>query len=344
MVCTSQTQIINYVKHINNVYKEQGLSDPIIDVLCDSWRDSTKLQYSVYLRKWQKFCLDKNIMFISPCLNDVLCFLLDLSNAGLAYSSINSACSALSSLVKIDGCNVGKHPTVIRFMKGIFNRKPSLPRYDCTWDVNMMLNFLKSLPVCSKISLKLLTYKLCMLLLLLSGQRTQSIHMLNLNNMQLSDSHLKFQIPKLIKTSKPGRHCGEVNFKAFAPDRRLCIVTVAKEYIKRTQSLRDKSGQLLISFNRPYKSVAKCTISNWIKKVMTLAGIDCSVFKPHSVRSAASSKAALVNVPVETILKAACWSNSKTFATYYDKPIVKNFGDELLNRFVQPNVNVLSNA
>ena len=47
---------------------------------------------------------------------------------GISYSVINTACSALSSCIMIVGCPVGKHQTVCRYLKDVFNKRPALPK------------------------------------------------------------------------------------------------------------------------------------------------------------------------------------------------------------------------
>lgn len=37
---------------------------------------------------------------------------------------------------KVDGYAIGEHPTVVRFMKGIRNIRPSVPRYKTTWNTD----------------------------------------------------------------------------------------------------------------------------------------------------------------------------------------------------------------
>ena len=70
----------------------------------------------------------------------------ELFNSGIGYSGINTAKSALSSLIGIvANIDIGSHLLVRRFMKGIFNKKPSLPKYNVTWPVNTVLNFIQSL-------------------------------------------------------------------------------------------------------------------------------------------------------------------------------------------------------
>ena len=77
----------------------------------------------------------------------------------------------------VHGMPVSKHSLVKRFMKAAFNIRPALLKYNDTWDVNLLLNYFKILSPVSKISVKMLTRKLSMLLLLLSGQRGQTIHL-----------------------------------------------------------------------------------------------------------------------------------------------------------------------
>ena len=55
-----------------------------------------------------------------------------------------------------------------------------------------------------------------------------------------------------------------------------------------------------------------------------LAGVDVSVYKPHSVRSATTSKAKRNHASLDEIMKTAGWSSAATFAKFYDKEIVSN--------------------
>ena len=78
-----------------------------------------------------------------------------------------------SHLVKID--------FFCRFLKGVFEIKPTIPKYSKIWDVGQVLTYLQSLNLNAEMSLKQLTHKLVMILALLTGQRCQTIHKLTLN-------------------------------------------------------------------------------------------------------------------------------------------------------------------
>ena len=59
--------------------------------------------------------------------------------------------------------------------------------------------------------------------------------------------------------------------------------------------------------------------------MMSKAGIDINVHKPHSVRSAATSKAKAANASLVEIMQTAGWSSAATFAKSYDREIEQGF-------------------
>ena len=92
-------------------------------------------------------------------------------------------------------------------------------------------------------------------------------------------------------------------------------------YVDRTSELRGESDHLLIGYQKPHKPVATNTIARWIKVVIAKAGIDTDVSKAHSTRAAVTSAAKGKQVPIDTILSAAGWTNENTFSRFYNKPI-----------------------
>ena len=224
----------------------------------------------------------------------------------------------MSTYITVDGAPVGTHPLMKKFMKGVFQLRPALPRNEVTWDTSVVLDYLRRQSPVRSLDLKKLTFKLVMLLALLTGQRCQTLHAITLDNLTLTKNHLKLRFRTLLKHSRPGKHLAEITIKGYAPDRRTCVTTVLAEYLLRTRNLRH-SNQLFLSYMRPHKPVTKDTIARWVKTVLVYSGIDTNIFTAHSTRAAATTKAKLRNVPLGTILKTAGWSSDKTFAKYYDK-------------------------
>ena len=246
----------------------------------------------------------------------ILKFLTMLFKKGLTYNFLNVAHSSLSSFVILDrGNTVGTHPLTSRFMKGVYTLRPPIPRYEYTWDVHIVFDYLCKLAPADSLNLKNLTLKLVMLIALVSAQRSQSIHKLSLDNMYYKGSTTNFQITSLIKQSKPGMGGLTVKLPAYPVDRRLCVLTYLKHYINRTRKLQGKDAQLFISFKKPHRPVSK-DISRWINLVMKDSGVDVTCFKPHSTRAAATSAADKLGVPISLILQTAGWSNERTFRQY----------------------------
>lgn len=297
----------------------------------EGWRGGTRELYGVYLRKWLTFCENRGTQVFQPMIGEVLQFLHTLFLDDKGYSVINTARSALSTFIRIDGNPVGQHPFVTRFCKSVFNQRPCLPKKGVIWDVEVVLTYLRTLSPVKWVSTKLITHKLTMLLLLLSGQRGQTIHLLDTRNMTLTKSKLKFRIGDLVKQTAPNRHVNELAFRAYAPDRRLCIITVIEEYLRRTRPARGSCTNLLLTYGKPVKAASRDSIRRWTREVLKSAGIDTSIFSPHSVRSASTSKAVL-RLPLNTILQTAGWTRESTFRKYYKKDITegKSFQEAIL--------------
>ena len=52
------------------------------------------------------------------------------------------------------------------------------------------------------------------------------------------------------------------------------------------------------------------------------AGIDTTIFKPHSTKGASTSAAKAFNVPVQVIMNTAEWRSVSTFDKFYDLPVL----------------------
>ena len=248
----------------------------------------------------------------------------------LSYTSLNTARSALSCILVLDtGTPFGQHPAVKRLMTGFFNMHPPKPRYAHTWDVKIVLNLLKSWNPVSKIDLKTLTLKLSMLLALVSGQRVQTLCMLDLRHCSQSTDEYIFTFQEPLKHSRVGKSSQIVRLKAYTPNKGLCVYRTLVEYVKRTKKLR-KDHRLLISYVKPHGHVSRDTVARWLRTVMSKAGINVDIFKAHSCRSAVHSKAKASFVPIDTILSTGGWASADTFSKFYDRAVV-SFETGILN-------------
>ena len=170
----------------------------------------------------------------------------------------------------------------------------------------------KGLPSLQDLQLKTLTLKLAMLCSLVTGQRIQSLHLMSLDHMSKGPDHCVFHIQDIVKQSAPGRKQPELIIPVFRAEPKLCVFSHLMEYLHRTEKLRGEEKRLFVSYIKPHKWVSKDTIVRWIKSVMESAGIDLTIFKPHSTRAATTSKAHASDVPLSSILEAGSRKNECT--------------------------------
>ena len=208
----------------------------------------------------------ENLHSLHPSVADVIPFLTALFEKDLSYSSLNTARSALSTIVTVDGVSIGRHPLVVRFLKGVFNLRPPVSRHKEVWDVSTASKFLKTFSPVASLSLKNLSLKVVMLLSLVTAQRGQTLHLLDISLMSTYDSSIVFTFSKPVKESNPRTQVKPLVLKAYTHDESLCVFSTLKQYLQRTKILRVTAGsQLLIGFQKPHKAVSQDTISRWDK-------------------------------------------------------------------------------
>ncbi|XP_023316861.1 uncharacterized protein LOC111694154 [Trichogramma pretiosum] len=238
------------------------------------------------------------------------------------------------SLISKD--KIGENTDISRFMKGVYRLKPVKPKYDYTWDVSIVLDFLELLDVQT---IENLTIKTILLLALSTAQRAQTLSLIKISNIVISNRGLEIKIPDRIKTSKVGNNQPLLQLPKLIEKPDLCVYSTILLYIDKTKNLRGDIDNLFISLNKPYRAITAETVSRWIKRGLFMSGIDTTIFTGHSTRHAASSKALQKGIDIDTIRRTAGWSEkSRTFANFYNRPIVTD-SFELANLVLRCNQN-----
>ena len=158
---------------IRTALSRKGVPSEAADIM-ESWKKS-KEQYNVYIKKWISFC-GTHTDPIQPTVNNILAFFVSLFRKGVKYSVFQTARTAIINFTSIcSGTDFSTHPLIKRFMTGVFAKRPSLPKYTSIWDVNIVLSYIYRM---ENTTLFQLSCKLCMLFLLLTAQRCQTLHMI----------------------------------------------------------------------------------------------------------------------------------------------------------------------
>ncbi|XP_064461987.1 uncharacterized protein LOC135372255 [Ornithodoros turicata] len=315
---------------------DPGLSGEAAELISASWRRGTKLVYSACWRKWDSWCSTRSMDSLSPPITAVLNFLAHLHfNERLAYRTINCYRSALSQIIgSCEGYPLCEHPSVSRLLRGVFNLNPPLPKYTTTWPVEVVTSYISSLGSNSSLPLRLLTYKLTMLLALATAGRSADLRLLSTEGIRQRVLGWDIALNGLRKTSRPSGTAPSLFIPALPQEPLLCPVLCLQSYIARTLPHRNSCPQLLLTTQKPYKPASRDTIANWLKRVLNLAGIDTRIFQAHSTRGAATSKALDRGVPVSEILKVADWSSDTTFNRFYRREARSgtSFGVQVLSQ------------
>ena len=156
--------------------ESKSLSRDALEILSASWRVGTGKRYNSHVERFVKFCRERYTDHIQGTTEMVIELLTEYFKTGIGYGSVNSARSALPSIIK-PVCNLpsGKSPLLCRLLKGVFNIRPALLRYVTTWNVTKVFTFIKSKPTLTNCDLKTLSHRLAILSCLTTGQRDQTI-------------------------------------------------------------------------------------------------------------------------------------------------------------------------
>ena len=167
---------------IRQGFRRQGFSSSLVELLVAGNRTSTLSTYESAWRNWAAWCLQRGENPISASLNLVLEFLEELYKAGKSYSTINVHRSMLSkTLPLVDGNPIGSHPLVKSILNGCYNLNPPKPKYNSSWDPDIVITFVESLGNNRLLYLKVLSRKTVILLALASLLRVSEL--LQLNNL-----------------------------------------------------------------------------------------------------------------------------------------------------------------
>lgn len=299
----------------------KNIPENALSTMLNSISENTIAQYTTTFKLWWHFCLKNKLSVFKSGVPEVIRFLqLILDTKSHKYGTFNSHRSALS-LILLE--NISDDVRMKRFLKGINNLRPARPKYNVTWDTKPVIQCLENMYPLDNLSLKELSMKLSALLILITGQRVQTIFSINIDNIVENSNGFQAFISDKIKTSGINKVQPCLTIPLHKDNPSLCPGTTLKYYIEKTKDLRSQEEKyLFLSTRIPHLRASKDTISRWIKEILGKAGVN-SKFGTHSTRHASTSKAFQSGISLEIIRKTAGWSDaSSVFQSYYNRPVV----------------------
>ena len=104
-------------------------------------------------------------------------------------------------------------------------------------------------------TLKTLTLKTLMLLLLTSLQRGQTMLALRVDMLELRNDVAIFRLQKLLKHNRTGDPLDMVSLRGYPKDPRVCSVYTLKKYLDHTEHLCNGETQLFGSYVKTQKKM-----------------------------------------------------------------------------------------
>ena len=161
---------------------------------------------------------------------------------GIQDRTINHYRSAISAFHDhIQEKPMGEHTRICSLVAGVFNSRPPQPRYSLIWNVQTVIDFIKSeWGQNEDLSDKYLTYKLKMLLALTSAPRVLGLQHFDIRFMTKGTNNYMFTFGKLHKAWRKGKSPPSLKVYSFEEDTKLYVITTLEEYLKRTKFCRGK--------------------------------------------------------------------------------------------------------
>ena len=192
----------------------------------------------------------------------------------LEYRTIGCHRSAISAIHDcVDEKPVAQQPEAR--VNGIFNNRPPQPRYvfmECV----IVINYIKTKwKIIKKLSVKYVTYKLVILMALISLSRASAMNCLDVRFIVNSEGAYIFNFHKLHKSRRKGKTPPKLYFYNYSKDQHLCVASALNEYLKRkkTSKMNRDKFQLLLSHIKPHmefhssKVEQMDKINRWIKEI-----------------------------------------------------------------------------
>lgn len=198
---------------------------------------------------------------------------------------------------------------------------PPQPRYSTTFDMEHVYDFIAhTWHDHVNISFTDLTRKTAFLLAARAIMRSSDLARISSSSVSFQRASVSFVVkqPKESSVREPHRL---VKLSCTQPDA-SCAVCSLLAYYSRTRAWRFKVGDrdhLFVSCDNTFRPVSSQRIAKWLTSVLHDAGIDTSIYKAHSIRSASATLQRDQGVGVDEIMAKAHWRSRSVFTRYYDR-------------------------
>ena len=262
----------------------------------------------------------------------------------LSLSAIKGYRSMLSFVFKSRLPQISSSPVIRDLLKSFHINRPIKRNEVLGWDVNKVLNALRSPPFepLQECPLRKLTQKCIFLVALATAKRIGELQALSYKVVKKSPDLILSYLPHFIaKTESAANPVPRAfplkSLKDFVgnleEELTVCPVRCLKFYLNKTCNISPRPKTLFVSPRNQTRPLSKNAISFFLRDLITKFGLPQnernSRPRAHSIRAMAASLAFHKNCPVDKIIETATWRTNSVFSSFYLKDLA--FEHENLN-------------
>ena len=234
-------------------------------------------------------------------------------------------------MLEITSEGISQMAVVKAFRQSVNVLRPSKPAYSSTWDISIILSYIKYFGSNSTMDLKTLRLKVILLLRIDLLARSSDLAKLRRSELRFGADYFECRIyrPKEWR-GESKRSVGEfspwlkvTSYKNIDP--LICSVLALREWISRTAHMVGPSAMVFCSLTRrdhSFTMLKSTTIAKLCSEAMLLAGVPAN-FKSQSMRGAAASAALDFGCNINEILHQGRWSDVLMFKKWYYRSIAR---------------------
>lgn len=320
---------------IKQRFQKEGLSEESANLATRGRRDSTLRIYSSRARPFIRWCTIQKIDPTTANVGEVADFLRSKFDLGLQSTTIKGYLSAIQSFHTgcRDGGSIIRSKTLKFLIEGMEITRPKTRNIWPSWDLPSVLNYLNHIPFepLQAAPLRFIAIKTLFLIAIASGKRCSELHSLGVGKFTVFSKAgvtMYFRPGFLAKNERSDFSASPL----FIPylrrtDKRVqrlsCPVRALRWYLEKTSNIRGNETRLFISSKKPYKAVARSTLSGWLVNAIQSANAMENIEKPrgHSVRAYSATWAYAKGISINEILNTVSWKSDSTFTSTYLRDI-----------------------
>ncbi|MCE2982451.1 MAG: tyrosine-type recombinase/integrase [Parachlamydia sp.] len=291
--------------------KRHKFSERVINIVANA-EERRRIDDSRW-RRFVKWCEEGGIDPFIPSSLNLANFCAEIS-VELAAATVTQYRSTVENVWELTSNAVIETDVIAKKINAAMKYlKPTRAKYDSTYDIGPILDFIRRLPEDSEDDARL---RLILLLRVQLLRRCADCEYIIHSSIDLEACTFR-QSRRKSQKDRP-QVTEPIPFEENKEMPELCLRRAFKNYLEFTKQKRKNQKALFIALNQD-RPIVKKTIGKLCLNAMTTAGINTEIFKSHSLRMAAANALLDSGMTIEEVMKLGDWQSSEVFMKFYHR-------------------------